>query len=156
MASTPTACEPEPARLRATYSRPTHAREAPTTLKIPPLTAPREPSSSRSASLQTPPQQQQQQQTQDTRVRFLDRGGSALPDTSDRPSDLIELAEYPAAAREFHDAAVERQRRYDVKRADKRRWLEQQDEMKFSHSIQFNAVPDWSNHYIAYSNLKKL
>jgi hypothetical protein len=28
--------------------------------------------------------------------------------------------------------------------------------MKFSHSLQFNAVPDWSNHYIAYSNLKKL
>ncbi|KAG9230526.1 SPX domain-containing protein [Amylocarpus encephaloides] len=28
--------------------------------------------------------------------------------------------------------------------------------MKFSHSIQFNAVPDWSSHYIAYSNLKKL
>jgi hypothetical protein len=21
--------------------------------------------------------------------------------------------------------------------------------------LQFNAVPDWSNHYIAYSNLKK-
>ncbi|OAX84005.1 hypothetical protein ACJ72_01621, partial [Emergomyces africanus] len=30
------------------------------------------------------------------------------------------------------------------------------DVMKFSHSIQFNAVPDWSSHYIAYSNLKKL
>ncbi|KAL1970649.1 hypothetical protein VTN77DRAFT_4293 [Rasamsonia byssochlamydoides] len=28
--------------------------------------------------------------------------------------------------------------------------------MKFSHSIQFNAVPDWSAHYIAYDNLKKL
>lgn len=28
--------------------------------------------------------------------------------------------------------------------------------MKFSHSIQFNAVPDWSSHYINYSNLKKL
>ncbi|KAF8473955.1 SPX domain-containing protein [Kalaharituber pfeilii] len=28
--------------------------------------------------------------------------------------------------------------------------------MKFSHSIQFNAVPDWSSHYIAYSSLKKL
>ncbi|KAL1998193.1 hypothetical protein VTN02DRAFT_6677 [Thermoascus thermophilus] len=28
--------------------------------------------------------------------------------------------------------------------------------MKFSHSIQFNAVPDWSAHYIGYSNLKKL
>ncbi|QBZ62131.1 hypothetical protein PoMZ_11006 [Pyricularia oryzae] len=41
-------------------------------------------------------------------------------------------------------------------RAAKRRWLEEQDEMKFSHSIQFNAVPDWSSHYIAYSNLKKL
>ena len=31
-----------------------------------------------------------------------------------------------------------------------------EDEMKFSHSIQFNAVPEWSSHYIAYSNLKKL
>ena len=30
------------------------------------------------------------------------------------------------------------------------------ENMKFSHSIQFNAVPDWSSHYIAYSNLKKL
>lgn len=28
--------------------------------------------------------------------------------------------------------------------------------MKFSHSIQFNAVPDWSSNYINYSNLKKL
>ncbi|KAF8420124.1 SPX domain-containing protein [Tirmania nivea] len=28
--------------------------------------------------------------------------------------------------------------------------------MKFSHSIQFNAVPDWSSHYLAYSSLKKL
>lgn len=29
-------------------------------------------------------------------------------------------------------------------------------DMKFSHSIQFNAVQEWSNYYIAYSNLKKL
>ncbi|KAI9295894.1 SPX-domain-containing protein [Neoconidiobolus thromboides FSU 785] len=28
--------------------------------------------------------------------------------------------------------------------------------MKFSHTVQFNAVPEWRNHYIAYSNLKKL
>ncbi|EFX06461.1 plasma membrane phosphate transporter [Grosmannia clavigera kw1407] len=42
------------------------------------------------------------------------------------------------------------------RRAEKRRWLQAQDEMKFSHSLQFNAVPDWSSHYIAYSNLKKL
>ncbi|KAF2804118.1 SPX-domain-containing protein [Mytilinidion resinicola] len=27
--------------------------------------------------------------------------------------------------------------------------------MKFSHSLQFNSVPDWSTHYISYSNLKK-
>ncbi|SCU83017.1 LAMI_0C01706g1_1 [Lachancea mirantina] len=28
--------------------------------------------------------------------------------------------------------------------------------MKFSHSLQFNAVPEWSSHYIAYSQLKRL
>lgn len=28
--------------------------------------------------------------------------------------------------------------------------------MKFSHSIQFNAVPEWSSKYIAYTTLKKL
>ncbi len=31
-----------------------------------------------------------------------------------------------------------------------------EEAMKFSHSIQFNAVPDWSSNYISYSNLKKL
>ncbi|KAL2155376.1 hypothetical protein VTH82DRAFT_117 [Thermothelomyces myriococcoides] len=73
------------------------------------------------------------------------------------PAAQIELTELPTtAAREYLEFARERQRKYDIKRAEKRRWLEQQDEMKFSHSIQFNAVPDWSNHYIAYSNLKKL
>jgi phosphate transporter len=36
------------------------------------------------------------------------------------------------------------------------RLVEEADNMKFSHSIQFNAVPEWSNNYIAYSNLKKL
>jgi hypothetical protein len=43
-----------------------------------------------------------------------------------------------------------------VRRAEKGRALDEADEMKFSHSIQFNAVPDWSSKYIAYSNLKKL
>ena len=28
--------------------------------------------------------------------------------------------------------------------------------MKFSHSLQFNAVPEWQDNYLAYSNLKKL
>ncbi|KAG7115237.1 putative transporter C3B8.04c like protein [Verticillium longisporum] len=49
-----------------------------------------------------------------------------------------------------------RQARRDEKRLEKRLWLQAQDDMKFSHSIQFNAVPDWSSHYVAYSNLKKL
>ncbi|KAJ4317536.1 low-affinity phosphate transporter [Neodidymelliopsis sp. IMI 364377] len=48
---------------------------------------------------------------------------------------------------------------YQTKRERKRRekleQLREADEMKFSHSLQFNAVPDWSNHYVAYSNLKK-
>jgi hypothetical protein len=43
----------------------------------------------------------------------------------------------------------------DRKRREKLEQLREADEMKFSHSLQFNAVPDWSNHYIAYSNLKK-
>ncbi|KAK4040461.1 SPX domain-containing protein [Parachaetomium inaequale] len=90
-------------------------------------------------------------------VRTRDRGGSPQRATSDDPpADQIELQAYPTAAQKYRDFARERQHRYDVKRAEKRRWLEQQDEMKFSHSIQFNAVPDWSNHYIAYSTLKKL
>ncbi|KAJ2901326.1 hypothetical protein MKZ38_001938 [Zalerion maritima] len=80
-----------------------------------------------------------------------DRGGSA-------EVEEFELANYPPP----HDARVDatgataRERRRQEKRADKLKWLEEQDEMKFSHSIQFNAVPDWSSHYIAYSNLKKL
>lgn len=42
------------------------------------------------------------------------------------------------------------------KRLQKLEELAEREEMKFSHSIQFNAVPDWSSHYISYSNLKKL
>jgi phosphate transporter len=42
------------------------------------------------------------------------------------------------------------------RRKEKLARFQEADEMKFSHSIQFNAVPDWSSHYIAYSNLKKL
>ncbi|KAF9344604.1 low-affinity phosphate transporter, partial [Mortierella sp. AD094] len=28
--------------------------------------------------------------------------------------------------------------------------------MKFSHQLQFNVVPEWADHYLAYSNLKKI
>ena len=63
-----------------------------------------------------------------------------------------ELHDYDKATQQ---AELQRSRR-EEKRAEKRRRLEEADEMKFSHSIQFNAVPDWSSHYISYSNLKKL
>ncbi|KAK4204818.1 putative transporter [Triangularia verruculosa] len=100
-------------------------------------------------------------------ARSLARGGSSSRSRSPRiDSDAgtvgeeYELVEYTAGdkqrEREYDEKARERQRRYNVRRAEKRRWLELKDEMKFSHSIQFNAVPDWSNHYIAYSTLKKL
>lgn len=46
--------------------------------------------------------------------------------------------------------------RRQQKRLDKLESLADNEEMKFSHSIQFNAVPDWSSNYISYSNLKKL
>jgi hypothetical protein len=52
--------------------------------------------------------------------------------------------------------ASSRAARKGDKRLRKLEWLAEQEEMKFSHSIQFNAVPDWSSNYIAYSNLKKL
>jgi hypothetical protein len=75
----------------------------------------------------------------------------------DRPRDhdnTYELSDYKEIAE--RRATEDRERRQQEKRALKREWLETRDEMKFSHSIQFNAVPDWSSHYIAYSNLKKL
>lgn len=68
--------------------------------------------------------------------------------------ESYELDDYEVITTRAHQLA--REGRRQAKRDQKRRWLEQRDEMKFSHSIQFNAVPDWSSHYIAYSNLKKL
>ncbi|KAI1299916.1 SPX-domain-containing protein [Xylaria venustula] len=90
------------------------------------------PSSSRDAGLARPA----------ALIQSSDRGGSH------RNDDDVELDEYPTTA--------SRAQRETAKRARKKRWLDEQDEMKFSHSVQFNAVPDWSSHYIAYSNLKKL
>ncbi|EMD68993.1 hypothetical protein COCSADRAFT_130258 [Bipolaris sorokiniana ND90Pr] len=55
----------------------------------------------------------------------------------------------PLQPRSHHDTKRERKRRQKLEQ------LREADDMKFSHSLQFNAVPDWSNHYIAYSNLKK-
>jgi hypothetical protein len=81
------------------------------------------------------------------------RGGSREPPGNLLAGDDYELTDYRRiqARKEREDLEARRA----TKRAEKRRWLEEQDDMKFSHSIQFNAVPDWSSHYIAYSNLKK-
>ena len=84
------------------------------------------------------------------------RGGSAF---APRKHQLVELEEYELA--DYVGIRIRREKdnrhlKREAKRAEKRRQLDETDEMKFSHSIQFNAVPDWSSHYIAYSNLKKL
>jgi len=64
--------------------------------------------------------------------------------------ELVDLATGAERRREAYRA------RRDKKAKRKLQRLLEEDEMKFSHSIQFNAVPDWSSHYISYSNLKKL
>ena len=86
-------------------------------------------------------------------INLLDRGGSLA--SHENPSYELDLLNKPEPASE-PQTLTDRERRQQEKRDFKRAWLEEQDEMKFSHSIQFNAVPDWSSHYIAYSNLKKL
>jgi hypothetical protein len=54
------------------------------------------------------------------------------------------------------EVEIEEDKAHDRRRRNKLKRLLDDEEMKFSHSIQFNAVPDWSSHYIAYSNLKKV
>lgn len=84
----------------------------------------------------------------------LDRGGNTVHGTTFADLEEYELDDY-AATRDTKQQNSREVRRA-AKRANKLKGLEDADEMKFSHSIQFNAVPDWSSHYIAYSNLKKL
>lgn len=68
--------------------------------------------------------------------------------------DLSQLRESREQARKRLEEQLCKQRRDDEKFFSR---LDQAESgMKFSHSIQFNAVPDWSSHYIAYSNLKKM
>ena len=69
-------------------------------------------------------------------------------------SDAYELTDFNNHTTDDDFEAQEARRL--AKRAEKLARREEEFEMKFSHSIQFNAVPDWSSHYIAYSNLKKL
>jgi len=89
-----------------------------------------------------------------SRQTSTQEGGSALPATAFANSEEYELEDYIKVRAIANSTSQEVQRQ--EKRAAKLRALDEVDNMKFSHSIQFNAVPDWSSHYIAYSNLKKL
>jgi len=87
--------------------------------------------------------------------RIIDILGLRFSDNSEPPLELEDLAntlQNPPADKGARSSAA---RRSD-KRLHKLERLAEEEEMKFSHSIQFNAVPDWSGNYIAYSNLKKL
>lgn len=70
------------------------------------------------------------------------------------PPDAIELSNFEDLARRRATETAP-QSSADRRQAKLQDFLDGSD-MKFSRSIQFNAVPDWSSHYIAYSNLKKL
>lgn len=68
----------------------------------------------------------------------------------------IELDHLVPVLSEQHLIQDDRQQRREQKKERKLQEIKDWEEMKFSHSIQFNSVPDWSNYYISYSNLKKL
>lgn len=84
----------------------------------------------------------------------LAEGGSISASHQLADYEEFELADFAGLQRHKEQGA--RYLKREAKRVEKIRQLDEADEMKFSHSIQFNAVPDWSSHYIAYSNLKKL
>lgn len=73
----------------------------------------------------------------------------AIREVGPNAIELESLALSPHAEHSLLDRAQRNQERKRIR-------IRSTEEMKFSHSIQFNAVPDWSSHYISYSNLKKL
>ena len=87
-----------------------------------------------------------------TAQRYTDEGSEIDIELAELPPPALDGASYTVTSYTVkpHAASQANLRR----RAKVCQLLE--DEMKFSHSIQFNAVPDWSSHYISYSNLKKL
>jgi hypothetical protein len=86
---------------------------------------------------------------------IIDILGLRFSDNSEPPLELEDLTNTLQSPPADKGALSPAARRSD-KRLHKPERLAEQEEMKFSHSIQFNAVPDWSGNYIAYSNLKKL
>ena len=95
-----------------------------------------------------------QSQNNGDRNRNRSRNENHSQSRNEGQSDVYELTDFNAPN---HTTDFEaREARRLAKRVEKLARREDEFEMKFSHSIQFNAVPDWSSHYIAYSNLKKL
>lgn len=90
-----------------------------------------------------------------TSDHIVDILGLGHSDNSEFPLELEDLAK-PSRHRPGDNTGPSQESRRSDKRLRKLERLAEQEEMKFSHSIQFNAVPDWSSNYISYSNLKKL
>lgn len=134
---------PPPIHMTCTASSGPHAREQPRCSSTPTLS---EPSARPSAS--RPQRPVQNLPPHETRALARERQPGAAP-TESYELQLIPDLDAP----ERHKPREERRER---KRREKLERLLEEAEMKFSHSIQFNAVPEWSSHYIAYSNLKKL
>ncbi|KAL1601027.1 low-affinity phosphate transporter [Nothophoma quercina] len=86
-------------------------------------------------------------------LKAHDRYGSAMMTTGIPSKEAFELHELSKKEESIPVRAPESKR--ERKKREKLEQLREAEEMKFSHSLQFNAVPDWSNHYVAYSNLKK-
>ena len=87
-----------------------------------------------------------------TSVRFAALEGSRSKSPVGESFELKKLRGPTGEPSKARSVETKRER----KRREKLKQLLATDEMKFSHSLQFNSVPDWSSHYIAYSNLKKL
>lgn len=76
----------------------------------------------------------------------------ASPD-HDNPIELVDLVGSESA---YCDDGRRREAARREKSQQKYRQILKREAMKFSHSVQFNSVPEWTSHYINYSNLKKL
>ncbi|SLM36662.1 spx domain-containing protein, partial [Lasallia pustulata] len=98
-----------------------------------------------------------QEDSPQTSLRGRFSSSVKLPRT--RQSTNIELKTFKQAGGKRGSQTAPRDfraaRRLQKRIATLDRLADEVDDMKFSHSIQFNAVPDWSSHYISYSNLKK-
>ena len=81
----------------------------------------------------------------------VSKEGGGLSGAPGESIELLNLDKQQGRAK-----AEDHERRRRIKSGLKLRELHRKEAMKFSHSVQFNAVPDWSSNYISYSNLKKL